>query len=317
MTLVLTEEHVHRLAPMSDAIAALEESLRRQGEGAAVNLPRRRLLLSQGALQLLPAGDPGRGVLGMKVYSGSPRGGRVHVYLYSSETGDLLAIIQAQRLGQIRTGAASGVATRFLARQESSVLGIIGTGYQAQTQVEAVCAVRPVKRVLVYGRNPERRQAFAAQARERLGVTAVAVGTGEEAVAEADVVVTMTNAATPVLKGEWLRPGMHVNAAGSNSLLRRELDLAAVERADRIVVDDREQAALESGDLLEPAQRGIVQWSHLAELGDVVAGTAAGRRSPQEITLFESHGVGLWDVALAGLVYRRAKEEKVGQEVSL
>lgn len=315
MALLITEQDVLDLAPMPDAVEALEAALRRQGEGSAFNQPRRRLHSPAGSLQLMPAADTGTGVIGFKAYY--TRRGTVlyHVLLYDIQTGALLAMLQAAALGAIRTGAASAVASRYMAPPDASTLGVIGAGTQARTQVAGACAVRPIQSILVYSRDPERRRTFAERMERALGIEVRAVETAREAAVSA-IVTTVTSASQPVLLGEWLSPGTHINAVGSNSLLRRELDLAAVRRADRIVVDDREQAALECGDLLEAWERGIVHRERMPELAEVVAGRYPGRTSSEEVTLFESQGIGLWDIALAELVYRRAREAGRGTEVS-
>ena len=315
MALLLTEQDVRDLASMEDVIGALESAHKSQGAGRAVNDPRRRLRAPHGAVAIMPGGDAETGYLGFK--TAFYAAGAVHVLLYDMNERKLAAIVQANWLGTLRTGAASGVATKYLAREaEGQTVGIIGTGTQARTQVTAVCAVRNVSRVLAYGRDENRRQAFAESISEWAGVPVEPVDNPQTA-GEADIVIVATNASSPVLEGAWLKPGAHVNAIGSNSLLRREIDLAAVQKADAIVVDDREQTALESGDLQEPIERGIVDLARLPELGDVVAGGESVRRSDNDITLFESHGIGLWDVALATHVYRAAVELGRGNEVDI
>ena len=315
MPLLLTEQDVRDLSTMDDAIAALESAHKSQGAGRAVNDPRRRLRAPHGAVAIMPGGDAETGFLGFK--SAFYAAGAVHVLLYDMTERKLAAIVQANWLGTLRTGAASGVATKYMAREDAGqTVGIIGTGMQARTQVSAVCAVRNVSRVLAYGRDEDRRRAFAERIGERVGVPVEPVGNAQ-VVEEADIVITATNASSPVLEGAWLKAGAHVNAIGSNSLLRREIDLEAVRRADVIVVDDREQTALESGDLQEPIERGIVDLARLPELGDVVAGGQSVRGSDSDITLFESHGIGLWDVALATHVYRAAVEQSRGTETDI
>jgi len=300
---------------MEDAIGALESAHKSQGAGRAVNDPRRRLRAPYGAVAIMPGGDAETGFLGFK--TAFYAAGAVHVLLYDMNERRLAAIVQANWLGTLRTGAASGVATKYMAREDAGqTVGIIGTGTQARTQVTAVCAVRNVSRVLAYGRDENRRQAFAESISERAAVPVEPVDNPQTA-GEADIVIVATNASSPVLEGAWLKAGAHVNAIGSNSLLRREIDMEAVTRADAIVVDDREQTALESGDLQEPIERGIVDLARLPELGDVVAGGESVRRSDNDITLFESHGIGLWDVALATHVYRAAVEQGRGSEVDI
>jgi alanine dehydrogenase len=318
MTLTLSENDIRSLVGVSDAIDALDDSLRRQGEGHAINRPRRRVHIpSGGSLQVLPAADFGTGIVGFKSYTVGPRGGRFHVMLYDTLTGTLKAIVQAGALGAYRTGAASGIATRYMSRENSEVLGVIGAGTQARTQVQAICTVRPIKDVRIYGRDPARREAFAEAVGKTVDAQVHAVETPEEAASGADVVVTATSSATPVLEGAWLSTGSHVNAIGSNSILRREIDLETARRAARVVVDDREQAVLECGDLLEAWERGVVDPARMDELGDVVSGRVRGRQSGEEITLFESQGIGLWDLALAEVAYQKATDQGVGIEVDL
>ena len=315
MPLLLTEQDVRDLSTMDDAIAALESAHKSQGTGRAVNDPRRRLRAPHGALAIMPGGDAETGFLGFK--TAFYAAGAVHVLLYDMTERKLAAIVQANWLGTLRTGAASGVATKYMAREDAEqTVGIIGTGMQARTQVSAVCAVRNVSRVFAYGRDENRRNTFAERMSERVGVPVEPVDNAQ-IVGEADIVITATNASSPVLEGAWLKAGAHVNAIGSNSLLRREIDMEAVRRADVIVVDDREQTAIESGDLQEPIERGIVDLARLPELGDIVAGGESARGSDSDITLFESHGIGLWDVALATHVYRAAVEQGRGVEADI
>jgi ornithine cyclodeaminase/alanine dehydrogenase-like protein (mu-crystallin family) len=217
----------------------------------------------------------------------------------------------------VRTGAASGIATKYLAAPDASVLGVIGTGSQARTQVEAICLVRPIRRVQVYGRDPDRRRAFCEEMARTTGADVVPVESGEAAVRGAQVVTTMTNAAEPVLLGEWLEPGMHVNAAGSNQAIRRELDVMAVQRADRVFADQVETARIESGDLIAAVEAGALAWDAVRGLGEVVAGKRPGRERPEQITLFESQGLAIEDVATATAMYQRAKAEGVGRELQL
>ncbi len=199
-----------------------------------------------------------------------------------------------------------------MARQNSQNIGMIGTGFQAETQIEAVCQVRQIERVFAYSRTTERRELFAQKMTERSGIPVEAVSSAEEAVKNADIVVTVTTSHNPVLLGSWLKSGTHINAVGSNSLVRRELDSEAVRRCNRIVVDDREQARLECGDLLSAVERGNLSWDRLPELGEIVCGKVKGRESDDEITLFESQGIALWDLAVGKVVYQRARAQGVG-----
>ncbi|MCX6022092.1 MAG: ornithine cyclodeaminase family protein [Chloroflexi bacterium] len=325
MALYLNEDEVRRTLTMEDALAAVEDAFKEQGLGVATNMPRVRLRSPRvlppalgatpgGAIMnLMAAALPGMGVVGYKAYTVTRTGVRFQVFLYSLETGEMLAILEANALGQQRTGAASGIATKYLAREDAATLGVIGGGFQAQAQVQAVCAVRPIREVRVFSRRPEQREAFARQMGELVGVPVIAAASGEEAVRDAAVVCTITSSREPVLLGKWLARGSHVNAAGSNSLLRAELDEEAVRRADRILVDDMTQARAEAGDLLGPTERGTVTWAQMGSLADVVAGRAPGRTSPDEITLFVSQGLAAWDVATAARVYQKAKAAGLGQ----
>ena len=315
MALFLTEEDVGSLLTMDAAIEALEEAFRHQAAGTALNSPRRRIRMGGGMLHFMAAADRSTGVTGMKWYGGFGGGMRFHVQLSDSETGELLAVMEAGRLGQVRTGAASGVATKYMARPEAGTVGMIGTGYQAETQLEAICRVRPVERVRVFSRTLERREAFASRMAASLAIEVNAVDSAEECVADADVVAVITSATSPVLKGEWLQEGAHVNAAGVNHWLRRELDGRAVARSSVIVADDVEQARLECADLIHPVERGELTWQRVRELWEVVSGSVAGRTSPNDITLFESQGIALEDIAAGYHVYQLALERGAGTEV--
>ena len=270
-----------------------------------------------GFFHFMAAADGGAGVFGYKAYPsfGGPSGAKMMVMLYDYQSGELLACMEGSRLGQIRTGAASGLATRYMARPDAATVAIIGSGFQARTQLEAVCAVRPIKEARVFSRRPERREDFARRSGERLGVAVHPAASAEECVAGADIVVTITSSREPVLQGEWLADGAHVNAAGGNHWQRREVDEATVRRSNPVVVDDLEQAKIECGDLLWPEARGSFRWSEAHELRAVVSGQAAGRPTAEGVTLFESMGVALEDIAAAELVYRKARASGVGAEL--
>ncbi|MCH7746443.1 MAG: ornithine cyclodeaminase family protein, partial [Chloroflexi bacterium] len=240
---------------------------------------------------------------------------KFYVQLSSTETGEMLALIEAFALGQIRTGAASGVATRYMAREDSTTVGVIGVGKQAGTQLEAVCRVRDIRLVKVFSRTPERRESFAAEMGQQLGISVVATADAEACVNGSDVVIIITNSSTPVISGEWLSAGAHVNAAGANSWMRRELDDEAVRRSNVIVADDVEQAKIECGDLIYPIEQGIIRWEQVRSLSEVVAGRAPGRVNADDITLFESQGIALEDIAVGARIYELAKANGVGREL--
>lgn len=314
MPLFLREADVTALLSMEEAIAALEEAFRAQAAGQAANQPRRRVRWPGGALHVMAAGGPGLGYVGLKAYTTVGGRARFVVLLFEAESGELAAAMEADALGRLRTGAATGLATRFLARPDARVVGLYGSGHQAETQLRGVRAVRPLEEVRVYSPTPAHREAFARRMAEGLGLPVRAVDRPEAAAEGADILITITNAREPVLRGAWLRPGVHVNAVGSNALIRRELDLEAVLRADLVVIDDRDQGKIEAGDLLEPVERGLLQWSRVHELKEVVAGRV-GRGSPDQITLFKSLGIALEDVAVAARVYERALRQGAGERL--
>jgi ornithine cyclodeaminase/alanine dehydrogenase-like protein (mu-crystallin family) len=302
---------------MEMALTAVEEALKQHGLGTALNNPRTRVRLPTGQLHMMGAALPTRGVIGYKAYTAFRGKARFHVMLYSADTGELLAMLQADRLGQMRTGAASGIATKYMARAEAHSVGIFGTGWQARSQLEAVCAVRQVQRIKAFGRDAARRQVFCADMSQQLGLPVEPTETPEAVVRGMDVVITSTSAREPLFDGNWLEPGTHVNAIGSNALIRREVDDTTVRRSALIVVDSKEQARLECGDLLGPLERGLIHWEQVRELGDVVAGLIPGRRQDSEITLFESHGLAIWDLAAGMAVYDAAKTKGLGREIAL
>jgi len=312
MVLYLTEQNVEQLLTMPVAIDAVEEAFRQLGTGQAENLPRRRLHSAKGTLHLMGAALPASGFLGYKTYTVFPAGIHFSVHLHSAENGELLAVIEADRLGQIRTGAASGVATRWMARVDTGVVGIIGAGRQARTQVEAVCQVRPVNQVLVYSRSTEKLSEFCKQTQEWLEIQCRPANSSEEVVEAADILVTITSSTSPVFAGVRLKPGTHVNAAGGNFLIKRELDETCIRRCRSIVVDSKEQARLECGEFLGPLERGRLTWDQIRELSEVVTVRTLPRTDSKDITLFKSLGIALEDVAVAARVYQLAMEQGVG-----
>jgi len=317
MALLLTESDVEHLLTMELALEAVEEAFREQAEGRASNEPRRRLRVPRGTLHVMSAAVLARGVLGFKAYTSFPSGVRFLVLLYDVETGSLLALIEANRLGQMRTGAASGVATRYMARPDAHTLGIFGTGWQAQSQVQAICAVRPIRRVLAYSRTPERREAFCREMAAKLGIEIIPAERPEDVVATADILVTATTAREPVFDGRWVPEGVHINAIGGNAFLRREFDDEVIRRARTIVVDSKDQARIECGEFLHAIERGRLTWEAVHELKEVVAGRLIARPHPSDITLFKSLGIALEDVAVAARVFERARQEGFGQTIRL
>jgi alanine dehydrogenase len=307
--LLLRESDVEELLPPADAVEAVDACFARMARGAVENRPRFRLALDGGLLHVMAAADLELGVAGLKSYVGFREGARFVVALFATDRPKLVALVEADRLGQRRTGAASAVAARRLARPGARTLGVIGCGWQAESQVEGIRAALPdLERVVVYCRNEERREAFA----RRFG--------GEPAewyrdAAAQDVVVTVTSSRDPVLRGEWLRPGALVCAVGANRLEARELDNAVLERAAFVCCDSKEQARVEAGDLVEPVERGVLDWLEVHELAEVVGGELVGRQREEDIVVFKSLGIAAEDLAVAKLVVDRARERGLGVEV--
>jgi ornithine cyclodeaminase/alanine dehydrogenase-like protein (mu-crystallin family) len=309
LTLYLTETDVGALLTIEDALEAVEGSFRRLAAGVVESFWRTRLRLEAGQLALMAAADLELGVAGVKTYAAGRGGASFVLVLFDSASHELIALIEADKLGQLRTGAASGVAARYLAREGARTLGVIGCGWQAESQVAAIRAALPsIERVVAYCRTEERLRAFCEQA-------GAEPGESHRDPAEQDVVVTMTTSRDPVLRGEWLRPGALVCAAGANRPEARELDNAVIERAAFVCCDSREDAKVESGDLIEPVERGILDWLEVHELQEVVAGEVTGRQQPDDIVVFKSNGIAVWDVAVGALVVERARERGVGREL--
>jgi len=316
ITLYLSEADVRDILTMEIALKAVEDSFLRLADGSAVMHSRQRLNpAAHSYLHYMAAADSHDRYMGLKIYTSTPQGLRFLVPLFHTETGDLLALIEANYLGQMRTGAASGFATKLMARADAQTLGIIGTGLQARTQLEAIARVRKIERVYAFGRNAERRTQFAREMTERLKIPVAGVDSREAAVRTADILVTSTNATKPVVEGRWLRPGMHINAIGANFPQKRELDSVAVFRAGIIAADSREQSKLEAGDLIQAFAGDESKWSQVIELAEIAAGRVPGRTSAEEITLFKSNGVAIEDIVTAGRIYEIAVEKKRGVEL--
>lgn len=315
--LYITEAEVAELLPMEQALACVEASLKAQGEGAAVNRPRQRIFLPGVSLHYMAAAFPGINLMGTKIYTVARGAMRFVVLLYDASGGELLALIEADRLGRIRTGAASGAATRALSRSNASTVAVLGAGRQARTQLEAVSLVRDLREARVFSRDPDRRSAFCREMEAKLGFQVQPAATAEDAVRSADIVITATTAREPVLRGEWLRAGAHVNAIGANMADRREVDDALLRRCAVIAVDSVEQCRAEAGDLIQSFANDEAYWEKISEIGEVIAARKPGRRAADEITMFKSTGLALWDVAAGGEVLRAARETGRGQEIAL
>jgi alanine dehydrogenase len=318
MALLLSEADVQQILTMPMALAAVEDSFRRLADGSALLHSRQRLHIpGKSYLHYMAAADGTGNYMGMKIYTSAKVGLRFLVPLFRVDSGELLALIEADYLGQIRTGAASGLATKLLARADASKIGIIGTGLQSRTQLHALALVRTITGVRAFSRTPEHREGFAKEMTERLGSPVVPVASAQEAVRGADIVVTATNSTEPVLDGSWLTPGMHINAIGANFPQKHELDGTAVRRCDIIAADSREQSKIEAGDLIQMYGDDKRRWDNVTELSEIVAGKVPGRSNPEQITLFKSNGIAIEDIVVAGRIYEIAKERGMGRQVPL
>ncbi len=323
MALYLTESDVRKALDMPLAIAAVEDSSRALTEGRAQDLPRQRTRTPKLALHLLQASytdQSGVSVTGFKAYTSSRAGNRFLIHLYDGASGALRAMISADLLGMIRTGAASGVASRWLANPHAHELAIFGSGWQAEGHLAAQLSVLPIEKVSVIARNTEKRDAFVARMQQEFPdrlIVSVSMDAAADAVGAADVVGTITTSSSPVLQAEWVNPGTHLNAAGSNALIRRELPEDLIRKGCPIVVDTVETALRESGDLLPLLEKGRLLPRQLIELGDVITGRVQINPNTQGISIFESQGLAVQDMAVALKVLERAIERGLGTELPI
>jgi ornithine cyclodeaminase/alanine dehydrogenase-like protein (mu-crystallin family) len=313
--LLLSEDDVRQLLSVEMALQAVEEGLRKLALDEAVNIPRARAQTDHAMLHVLGGAAKTLGVMGYKAYSTSRKGAHFHVALYDGKTGALLALIQADYLGQVRTGAASGVATQYMARPDAAEVGLFGSGKQARTQAEAVCKVRKVRRIQVYSPNEEHRRRFVQEMTPICGCELEPVPRPEMAAQDKDIVITATASREPVLNGNWIAEGTHLNVIGSNFLGKAEVDAVTVRRCESIVVDSKDQARLEAGDFVAALEEGSIHWSDIHELGQVIVGRYTGRAKPQDVTLFKSLGIAIEDLAVAARVYAKAQAAGLGRVV--
>jgi alanine dehydrogenase len=293
----VNESQVRNLLPVHECIDVLRDAFNRE----FTNIPRYRLKSTNTLLHVMSASIPSLGIMGLKSYgTGREAAGDFVVLLFDERNGKLMAVFEADALGQIRTGAASGLATSYLAREDSTIGAIIGTGLQADTQLLAIDSVRKFKEIRIFSRSAENRSAFIQKMQPQVKANLTESRTAEKAVRDADVICTITTSKTPVVFGDWLKPGCHINAAGTNWSNKRELDEDAVRRCDLICADHREQSKIEAGDLI-----GVIDdWNSVWELSDVVQGRIA-RSSPDQITLFKSNGIAMEDIAAALHIYKK------------
>ncbi len=315
MALLIREEEVQELVSMADATETVAEAFRQLGQGKAFNNPRTRIKLGGEILHVLPAALPEMDALGLKSYTAFRGGIRFLVLLYSARTGELKALIQAQRLGELRTAGVASVAIAQMARPESAAGAVFGAGKIGRAMLEGMVEARAFRQIKVLNTRPERLLAYCAEMSARLNTAIVPAVDARDAVADADVVVTITTAKDPVFDGKQLREGTTVVASGSNLLQKREIDSTVIRRAARIIVETVEQAQLEAGDLFLPIDSGHLHWNQVHELSDVLLGRVPGRESAAEINLFKSVGLGLQDMALAAKVYEAAVRMGAGMEI--
>jgi alanine dehydrogenase len=316
VTLLIREDDVRALLPMKEAIKIVRDALAAEFEERAVNLPRRRIVSATGMFHDMAGAVLTTHSVGLKAYTSTRHNVRFLVALWNSESGELLALFEADWLGRIRTGAASGVATDVLARRAAAIAAIIGTGSQAETQLRALATVRSLTTVRVYSRRPENRTDFARTMSRLLDLDVQPVDSARQAVDGADLVTTITTSTTPVVEGAWLAPGTHVNAAGSNWATRREIDAEVLRRAAVVTVDSTEQAHIEAGDLIMAVEEGAIGWDQVHSIGAVLTGAVLGRESTDDITVFKSLGIAVEDIAVARYIYERARAEGRGEQTT-
>jgi alanine dehydrogenase len=313
--LMLNESEVRELLTMEMALEAVEAVLRKQALEEAHNIPRARCQTDHVMLHVMSASAKTLGAMGYKAYAVSRKGAQFHVGLFDGKTGELKALMQADYLGQMRTGAASGVATQYMARPDAQEVGLFGSGKQARTQLLAVCKVRRVNRVQVYSPNEERRRRFCTEMENEVGCEVQPVPRPELAAQDKDIVITATSSREPVLYGDWVSEGTHLNVVGSNFITKAEVDVVAVRRCDNIIIDSKDQGRIEAGDFAQALEDGSIHWSDVHELGQVIVGRYPGRAHPQDVTMFKSLGIALEDVAVAARIYDKAIAQGVGKMV--
>ena len=311
MTLFLRHDDVCASVSMEDAIVAMEDGFREEGEGQVLIPPRINMKAGNGWLRLGPAALERSGWVGFKAMNFSHgHGVRYQIHLYRTATGELLSIMDAQHLTTLRTGATSAVATRRLARKGSATVGLLGSGAEARAQLDGMRALGIVRSAKIFSRTEENRNRLAEEFRKRYEMDAFAVSSPEDAVVGSDIVLTAVKSSESVIRGKWLSPGMHINSVGTARREQRELDCLTFQRSDIIIVDTRDGVLGEAGDAV--AAKDILASKEIFQLSDLVIDRVKGRQSDNQITLFKSVGTGLQDIALAAVVYQRALERGLG-----
>jgi ornithine cyclodeaminase/alanine dehydrogenase len=315
--LYLTERDVASLLDMGTAIDVVEEAFRQIADKKATNVPRVRAKAPGIVLHSMCAAAEYLGLVGWKCYTTTRAGARFHVGLYDAATGELVALVEADRLGQLRTGATTGVAVERMADMSATEVGLFGSGHQAETQLEAVAQVRQLKSAFVYSRNPGRRTEFAVRMSQRIGCQVIPVARPQEAAEDLPIVITATTSSEPVFNGNDLAEGTLVCAVGSNWPQKAEIDADVIRRADNIVCDSIEACQHEAGDFRDALERGIFSWPKAVELADVVSGREIGRSNSDSVVLFKSVGLAIEDVALGGKILELARQRGLGRELPL
>lgn len=313
--LYLRENEIRQILDMPLALEAVEAAHRSHTLGLAQDTPRQRTRTPKSALHMLQGALGPEKLVGYKSYTTSRQGARFWVHLFCADTGTPLAVMEADFLGMMRTGAAGGVAARCLSRPDARTAGVFGAGWQARGQILALCAVRDLGRIKVLSRDREKLTAFCADMSRETGRDVVPASDARDVLLGSEIVTTITTASSPLFEGDWLEPGSHVNGAGSNALIRREIDETSVRRADVVCVDSRAVALKESGDLLPLLEKGRLVEGQMVELGEVLVGTRKGRQDAQQITLFESQGMAIQDLAVAARLLPLAREKGLGMEL--
>jgi len=315
MALFLKDNDVQQSVSMSEMLEAIENMQNKYGRGEAYNLARRKIIAPGGLLSVMGGGLYYDNILGVKTYTVVKGKYSFQVSLYDAETGELLCYTQANRLGQLRTGATTGIAVKYLSKPDSSTLGIIGTGYQAPTQLEAISKVRNIQSVKAFSPTPEHRESFAENMTTQFNIPVISVDSAQKVVEESDIVISIAATMDPVIDGTWLSPGTTVVAAGPTTWRAHEVNDEVLIKADKIIVDSLEQAPLEAGDLSGAVDRGILQWSQLYELRHSVSKTIVIRDNSEQIIFAKLMGTGVADVCAAKLAYDNATSKGLGTEL--
>lgn len=317
MVLYLSENEVTEHLSMSDAIKVVQDTFEQQGQRNIINNPRQRVRTGKSMLHYLSGGLPHLGVMGYKAYTSSNEGLTFRVFLHDIESGKLLSIMDGNYMGMIRTGAVSGLATKFMSREESSVLGVFGTGFQAEGQILAVCEVRDINTIKVFGRDESRKNNFCKIMSEKISAQVLPAVDPDEVLKDTDIVIAATTSSKPVFTGKLIEDGTHINAIGGNFLFKQEIDEKTVTRSNRIAVESVEQCKIEAGEFLAPIEKGRLSWENLIELGDIVSGRENGRSKKNDITLFKSVGIAIEDICIAKFLYDKALRTNTGREIDI